>query len=80
MRTLANALSERSKGTRLDARKAKNARLLVLQPLVNLVRVVAVHVRLLHEGEGHAVVALAERSNVRIVLRLLVPKLKGEFR
>ena len=65
--------------TYLNTSEAQNASLLALEPLVDLVRVVPVHVRLLHEGEGHAVVALAERCDVRIVLRLLVPELKGRL-
>lgn len=50
----------------LDTREPKEARLLALEPLVDLVGVVAIHIRLLHQREIHAVVALAELGDVLV--------------
>ena len=61
--------------THLDAGEAEDARLLALEPLVDLVRVVAVDVGLGHEREGHAVVDLAELGDLLVVLGLLAAKL-----
>ena len=62
--------------TYLDTSEAQNASLLALEPLVDLVRVVAVHVRLGHEREGDAVVELAELGDLLVVLRLLATELR----
>ena len=62
-------------GTHLDAGEAEDARLLALEPLVDLVRVVAVDVALGHEREGHAVVDLAELGDLLVVLGLLAAEL-----
>ena len=59
----------------LDAGEAEDARLLRLEPLVHLVRVVAVDVRLGHEREGHAVVDLAELGDLLVALGLLAGEL-----
>ena len=64
--------------THFDARETEEAGLLLLEVLVYLVRVVAVHVRLLHEWEGDAVVALAELGDVRVVAWLLAAELREE--
>ena len=61
--------------TYLDTSEAQNASLLALEPLVDLVRVVAVHVRLLHQRERHAVVALAERRDLVVGAGLLPAEL-----
>ena len=61
--------------TYLDTSEAQNASLLALEPLVDLVRVVAVHVRLGHEREGDAVVELAELGDLLVVLGLLASEL-----
>ena len=61
--------------TYLDTSEAQNASLLALEPLVDLVRVVAVHVRLGHEREGDAVVELAELRDLLVVLGLLASEL-----
>ena len=61
--------------THLDAGEAEDARLLALEPAVDLVRVVAVHVRLGHEREGDAVVELAELRDLLVVLGLLASEL-----
>ena len=60
----------------LDAGEAEDARLLGLEPLVDLVRVVAVHVRLGHEREGDAVVELAELGDLLVALGFLAGKLE----
>ena len=60
----------------LDAGEAEDARLLRLEPLVHLVRVVAVDVRLGHEREGHAVVDLAELGDLLVALGFLAGKLE----
>ena len=66
--------------THLDAGEAEDARLLALEPLVDLVRVVAVDVGLGHEREGHAVVDLAELGDLLVVLGLLAAELDvGRF-
>ncbi len=62
--------------TYLDTREAQEARFLALEPLVDLVRVVAVHVRLGHEREADAVVELAELGDLLVALGLLTAKLQ----
>ena len=66
---------ERATGAHLDAGEAKDTSLLALEPLVDLVRVVAVDVRLGHEREGHAVVKLAELGDLLVVFGLLAGEL-----
>ena len=61
--------------TYLDTSEAQNASLLALEPLVDLVRVVAVHVRLGHEREGDAMVELAKLCDLLVVLGLLASEL-----
>lgn len=63
------------KQTHLDAGEAEDAGLLALEPLVDLVRGVAVDVGLGHEGEGDAVVELAELRDLLVVLGLLPAEL-----
>lgn len=48
----------------LDALEAEEPRLLGLQPRVERIFVVAVHVNLLHDGEADAVIELAELRNL----------------
>ena len=48
---------------------------MALEPLVDLVGVVAVDVGLGHEREGHAVVDLAELGDLLVALGLLAAKL-----
>lgn len=59
----------------LDALQAKNTGLLLLQPLENWVCGVAVDVDLAEDGEGDAVVNLAEALNLLVGARLLAAKL-----
>jgi hypothetical protein len=61
--------------TNLDSGEAHEPRLLILEPLVNKVRVVTVDVRLLHKRKVHSVIELAERCDGGIVTRLLAAKL-----
>ena len=69
-----------SRRAHLDAGKTKKTGLLGLEPLVDLVRVVAVDVRLGHEREGDAVVELAELGDLLVVLGLLAAELDvGRF-
>ena len=66
--------------TYLDAGEAEETGLLGLEPLVDLVRVVAVDIRLGHEREGDAVVELAELGDLLVVLGLLAAELDvGRF-
>lgn len=62
--------------TYLDTGKTKEARLLLLEVLVDLARVVAVDVRLLHQGERDAVVLLAELGDLVVSAWLLTTKLQ----
>ena len=64
-----------SSRTYFDAGKAEEAGLLGLEPLVDLVRVVAVDVRLGHEREGDTMVKLTEFGDLLVALRLLAAKL-----
>ena len=64
--------------THLDAGEAEDAGLLGLEPLVDLVRVVAVDVRLGHEREGDTVVELAELGDLLVVLGLLAAELESK--
>jgi hypothetical protein len=59
----------------LDALHAHESRLLFLEPLVQRVRVVAVDVDLLHDGEADAIVDLAEVLNVIVGAGLLATEL-----
>ena len=59
----------------LDTAKTKETRLLLLQVFVNLVRIVAVDIRLLHEWEGDAVVERAELGDLLVVAGLLTAEL-----
>ena len=61
--------------TYLDTGKAQQARLLVLEPLVNLVRLVTVDLRFSHEGESYAMVELAELGNTLVVSWFLATEL-----
>lgn len=59
----------------LDALEAKQARLLGLEPLVQRRGLVAVDVNLCHDGEGDAVVELAEALDVVVGAGLLAGEL-----
>ena len=61
--------------TYLDAGEAKEAGLLALEPLEDLVRVVAIDVGLGHERESHTVVELAELGDLLVILGLLSAEL-----
>lgn len=61
--------------TYFDTGKTKDTGLLALQPFVNLVGIVTVDVRLLHEGERDTVVAFAESSDFTVITRLLSTEL-----
>ena len=74
-RSQAQAGGKEGGAAHLDAGEAEDARLLRLEPLVHLVRVVAVDVRLGHEREGHAVVDLAELGDLLVALGLLAGEL-----
>ena len=62
--------------TYLDSLETQEARLLLLQPLVHFVRVVAVDVGLGHQREAHAVVALAELGNLIVGAGFLATELR----
>ena len=62
-------------GAHLDPGQAKEAGLLALKPLVHLIRVVAIHVGLLHEWEGDAVVECAELGDLLVITGLLAAEL-----
>ena len=59
----------------LNARKAQETGLLRLEPLEDRVRVGAVDVRLLHDGEADAIVDLAEGLNLVVGARVLTSEL-----
>lgn len=59
----------------LNAFKAEESGLLVLQELEDLVRVGAVNVRLRHDREAHAVVDHTEVRDTIVILRLLLGEL-----
>lgn len=59
----------------LDALEAQKTRLLVLEPGPKRVGVVTVDLGLLHDGEGHAVVELAELLDVVVGAGLLATEL-----
>jgi len=61
--------------TNLDSGEAHQTWFLALEPLEDGVRVVAIHVRLLHKWEVYTVIKLAERCNRRIITGLLASKL-----
>jgi len=62
--------------TNLDSGKAHQTRLLVLEPMEDGVRVVAVHVGFLHEWEAHTMVELAERRDSGVVTGFLTSELR----
>lgn len=59
----------------LDTSKPENACLLCLEVLEDLVRVVTVHVRLLHKREGNTMVELAELRDLLVRAWLLAIEL-----
>jgi hypothetical protein len=63
--------------THLDTRESKEAGLLILQILEDLVGALPIHVRFCHQGEGHAMVEGAELANASVVKRLLPTELNA---
>ena len=62
--------------THLDPGQPEQSRLLLLQPLVHFVRVVAVDVGLGHQREGDTVVAFAELGNIIVGAGFLATELR----
>ena len=52
--------------TYLDSLETQEPRLLFLQPLEYLIRVLAIHVRFLHQWERNTVIKLAERRDLLV--------------
>ena len=61
--------------TYLDPLETQEPRLLFLQPLEYLIRVVAIHVRFLHQRERNTVIKLAERRDLLVCARFLATEL-----
>jgi hypothetical protein len=60
--------------TNLDSGEAHQTWFLALEPLEDGVRVVAIHVGLLHKWEVYTMIKLAERCNRPIITGLLASK------
>ena len=61
--------------TYLDSLETQEPGLLLLQPLEYFIRVVAIHVRFLHQWERNTVIKLAERRDLLVCARFLATKL-----
>ena len=61
--------------TYLDSLETQEPRLLLLQPLEYFIRVVAIHVRFLHQWERNTVIKLAERRDLLVCARFLATEL-----
>ena len=61
--------------TYLDPLETQEPRLLLLQPLEYFIRVVAIHVRFLHQRERNTVIKLAERRDLLVCARFLTTEL-----
>lgn len=70
----------KNKRTHLNTLQAQDTGFLLLQPLENFVRVVAIHIRLLRQRERHTVVELAERRDLFVRAWFLTAELRSQIR